>query len=257
MDAAIRFVPSPTTLTIITTYQCTAACKQCCFESSPSVTGRLTRRQIRDRIAEAVASFVDLAQLVFSGGEAFLLKEDLYDAVEFATSRGLQTRIVSNGSWGKSERHAEETARRLQSAGLTELNISTGKDHQEWVPPESVINAAKAAAEANIRTLVTVEADGPDSAALRAITSSGAVTELLNSGRIALQCNTWMPFHDTAEDRRQTVDVESLRSGCDQVFSNAVVTPHDNLSACCGLTHEHIPEMRLGACDGRNMRKLY
>lgn len=239
MEAALRFVPSPRTLTILTTYQCTAACRQCCFESSPTVTGRLTGRQIRDRIEEAVTAFDDLAQVVFSGGEAFLLKDDIYNAVAFSTSKNLKTRIVSNGSWGKSERHARETAERLRIAGLSELNISTGKDHQEWVPAQSVINAAKAAADASIRTLITVEADGPDSPALHAITSSKGIGERLNAGYLSLQCNTWMPFHDTAEDRRQTVDMESLRSGCDQVFSNAVVTPHDNLSACCGLTHEH------------------
>ncbi|ELQ07393.1 hypothetical protein [Xanthomonas translucens] len=65
-----------------------------------------------------------------------------------------------------------------------------------------------------------------------------------------------MPFHNDADERDQEIDHESLRNGCDQIFSNVVVTPHDNLSACCGLTLEHIPEMRLGRCDGSNMDAL-
>jgi hypothetical protein len=251
------FAPSPTTLTVLTTYQCTAACKQCCFESSPDVVGRLSAEIIKERIQEATQQFPELALVVFSGGEAFLLKEDLYESVAFATSKGLHTRIVTNGSWGKSPTQAAKTAERLRLAGLKEINISTGKDHQEWVPLASVISAARALVNESITTLITIEADTEDSSVRSLIASDPTVNELLQTRLLTLQSNSWMPFHKDAEERRQAIDYASLRTGCDQVFQNAVVTPHDNLSACCGLTLEHIPEMRLGHCDGTNMGRLY
>ncbi len=73
MDGAITMdesLVSPHTLTILCTYTCTAACKQCCFESSPRVTGRLPLESILKRISEAHESFPDLRLVSFSGGEA-------------------------------------------------------------------------------------------------------------------------------------------------------------------------------------------
>src|SRR3546814_9736847 len=66
-----------------------------------------------------------------------------------------------------------------------------------------------------------------------------------------------MPFHADALERRQTANVDGLRKGCSQVFNNVVITPHDNLSACCGLTLEHIPEMRLSKNSGNNIGHAY
>ncbi|WP_237649324.1 radical SAM protein [Xanthomonas translucens] len=247
----------PQTLTILCTYTCTAACRQCCFESSPKVVGRLEREALLDRIKEAKSKFQNLKIVVFSGGEATLLKEDLYEAVALCTSLGLLTRIVSNGSWGKTERSANHVASKLAASRLSELNISTGKDHQEFVSQDCVINAAQAVTGCMIPTLIAVEADEEKNRHYRHLASDPRVQKLLREGFLRIQSNSWMPFHNDADERGQEIDHESLRNGCDQIFSNVVVTPHDNLSACCGLTLEHIPEMRLGRCDGSNMDALY
>lgn len=248
---------SPSTLTILTTYRCTAACKQCCFESSPDVVGRLTLEQIIGRIDEARSAFKTLQLVVFSGGEATLLKSDLHRAIRHCTDLGLMSRVVSNGSWGKGERSASAMAKAFADAGLTELNISTGKDHQEFVPLSSVIQGACAATDAGIPTLITIEADDADNTRFREIASDARVKTRVQSRVLNLQSNSWMPFKSDADTRVQTVEKESLRGGCRQLFDNAVITPHHNLSACCGLTLEHIPEMRLGTCDGGNLSALY
>lgn len=85
----------PQTLTILCTYTCTAACRQCCFESSPKVVGRLEREALPDRIKEAKSKFQNLKIVVFSGGEATLLKEDLYRSRCFVYEfRALDTHCV-------------------------------------------------------------------------------------------------------------------------------------------------------------------
>lgn len=260
MDGAITMdesLVSPHTLTILCTYTCTAACKQCCFESSPRVTGRLPLESILKRISEAHESFPDLRLVSFSGGEATILKDDLVQAVAHASSLGLLTRVVSNGSWGKSKKYAKELIGKLKDAGLNELNISTGADHQEWVPHESVVNAAFVAVESGIHTLVTVEVDNEESDCLRRMTSDPTIKQLSECAYFNLQSNTWMPFHADAESRRQADSLKDDYRGCNQVFNNVVITPHDNLSACCGLTLEHIPEMRLGSASDGNMGDLY
>jgi len=147
----------PTHLTILPTYRCTAACAQCCFESNPHVQGRIPIERILDYIDQAAGDFPSLRLVVFSGGECFLLRQDLDAAIERATSRGLATRCVTNGYWATSPRAARERILPLYEAGLTELNFSTGDDHQKFVPFERIVHGAVAAAESGIRALIVVE----------------------------------------------------------------------------------------------------
>lgn len=249
----------PDTLTILTTYRCNAACEECCFESNPKVEGRLSLAEMEQQIDEAVESFKALQIIVFSGGEAFLLKDDLFKAIAKVTSHKKMSRVVSNGFWGVSQNQAKQTATKLKEAGLSELNISTGLDHQRWVPVESVIRAARATVEQGIFSLITVEKDSPDSNCFNRIANDPEVLMLKkeHSDLFELRSNSWMPFHETAQDRGELENKESLRSGCAQLFHNIVVTPHRQVSACCGLTLEHIPEMKLGNVGDRSLHAMY
>ena len=40
-------------------------------------------------------------------------------------------------------------------------------------------------------------------------------------------------------------------------MENLVITPHKRISACCGLTFEHIPEMILGNTSSGNYQELF
>lgn len=244
-------------MTVLCTYQCTAACQQCCFESNPSITGRLDGQTIRARILEAIQAFPDIRVVVFSGGEAFLLKDQLTECISFAAQHGLGTRVVTNGFWAKRMERAESVCRSIADAGLNELNISTGRDHQAFVPRETVIHAATAAVSAGIRTLITVETDTTDSDCFASLRSDPRIDELIRSKQLSVISNFWMPFHTDAPARVQEPDVQGLRRGCKQIFDNIVITPHDNLSACCGLTLEHIPELCLGKNTGHSIRHDY
>lgn len=247
---------NPGSMTVLCTYQCTAACRQCCFESSPQVAGRLQGAVIRERIAEAKREFSSLSLVAFSGGEPFLLRDELIDCVEYASSLGLRTRIVSNGSWAKRMARATSLCEALASAGLNELNLSTGADHQEFVPEASIVNAALAAVKSGIGTVVTVETDTEDSGCYASLVGDARIRELLK-GALRVIKNYWVPFFSDALPRMGEFDPGAARVGCSQIFKNLVVTPHDNLSACCGITLEHIPEMRLGRLDGSNMKELH
>jgi organic radical activating enzyme len=243
----VDFEISPSCMTVICTYRCTAACAQCCFESNPRINGGLDGNTILARISEGARDFPSLRLVVFSGGEPFLLKTDLVRSVAHASSLGLRTRIVSNASWAKRPERAHERMQELRDAGLSELNLSTGHDHQQWVPHESVVNAAEAAVSNGIRVLVTVETDTQHSDCLATFQSDPRIAHLIEKPLFGLQSNFWMPFHSDAQDRRQRPDLAQLRKGCSQVFENVVITPKDELAACCGLTFEHIPEMKLGS----------
>jgi hypothetical protein len=256
----------PTHLTILPTYRCTAACAQCCFESAPHVEGRIPIDRILGYIDQAARDFPTLRLVVFSGGECFLLRDDLDAAVGRATAHGLATRCVTNGYWATSRRAAIERLRPLYVAGLSEINFSTGDDHQRFVPFDRIVHGAIAAAEMGLRSLVVVEGsrearftarqalEHPDLAAFLKDSPAGAGLQIMS--------NIWIPFDEAAaisqeEEVYRRRDRADRFRGCDNVLENVVITPHERLASCCGLTFEHIPEMKLGDLRSARMRDLY
>ena len=94
----------PSTLTILPTYNCTAACEHCCFGSHPGIAERIPLPRILDYITQA-AGLGTVKVIVFSGGECFTLGPELVIAIAKATELGLATRCVTNGCWAISEAH--------------------------------------------------------------------------------------------------------------------------------------------------------
>ncbi|WP_333810582.1 radical SAM protein [Idiomarina baltica] len=248
---------TPSTLTILLTYRCNAACEQCCFESNPSIREQLNENEVLNAIKEAKNTFPELQLVCFSGGEAFLLKKTLYSALQLCSELNLKSRIVTNAFWARDMRKASETVEQLKSLNLTEINISTGVDHQKWVHEDAVVNAAEALLDVNLTTLITVEVDTTESGRFKSLESKLSQKSLLNHPKLTVQSNSWMPFQSDAKERDFEATKESLRIPCSQVFENIVITPHNMLSACCGLTLEHIPEMKLGDLRKESIRELY
>jgi Radical SAM superfamily len=253
----------PLTLTILPTYQCTAACNNCCFGSNPWLKGRIPQERILRYIDDAVA--LGMKQVVFSGGEPFLLHDDLRDAIAHATRLGLLTRIVTNGYWAVNEQAALRRLKPLREAGLTELNLSTGDYHQQFVPPARIVNAAVVSVSLEMMALVMVEArDGRRFTAenlledprLSSIRSDPAKTHLF-----VIVESPWMPIEAGAvihQDKCAYLTRENLhtRVGCNSVLGTVVVTPDERLGACCGLTREQIPELNLGSLREQSMEEL-
>lgn len=243
----------PWTLTILGTYKCTAQCKDCCFDSNPWLTERLSLHDILAFIEEG-SQYPSVQSVVFSGGECFLLGEDLVRAVEFATSRGLKTRCVTNGYWAKSLQHGRRRLQQLKDAGLCELNISTGDYHQQWVTEEAIVNAACLGVELKLEnTLIMVELQKErrvtaalllENPQLRALAQNHAA----NHFRIIE--SPWMPM-DTREiidqPREMLLTRENVHSrhGCKSVLGTIVVTPERKIGFCCGLSRELIPELNI------------
>ncbi len=259
-------VHGPTHLTILPTYRCTAACAQCCFESDPHVEGRIPIERILDYIDQASIDFPSLRLVVFSGGECFLLRQDLDAAIERATSRGLATRCVTNGYWATSPRAARERIAPLYDAGLTELNFSTGDDHQKFVPYERVVHGAVAAAESGIRTLIVIEGRAGALFTMEQALAHPVLAEFMRASparaSLDLLNNIWIPFKDDVEIAQpeaiyRTRERLDRFRGCDNVLENMVITPDEKAASCCGLTFEHIPEMKIGDARRTRLRDLY
>lgn len=249
----------PASLTILPTYQCNAACRECCFCSGPHLTQRLSKESIKANILKAHTHFPKLKLVVFSGGECFLLKDELIECISYCSELGLAIRCVTNGFWGKTENKASEIANKVAEAGCSEINISTGIEHQEWVPFSSVVNAATALVDQKIRVVMMFEKDNADSQVLNSALSDPRFQALRRSPFFQHRINAWMYFNGKHLDHGEPVDRTILHGSCEQLLTNIVITPNNFVSACCGLTFEYIPEMTLGNVEEMecNIRDLY
>jgi hypothetical protein len=251
----------PDSLTFLPTYDCTAACENCCFGSHPGIGRRLPLDRILHHIDEA-AALGSVQLVVFSGGECFTLGDDLTAAVARCTQHGLATRCVSNGYWAKTEEQAKARLEPLVAAGLGELNVSTGDAHQRYVPLKNVVNAMRAATSFGLSALVVVEAQEKRRFTLAALREDPRWAEMLagDNPPVAFE-SPWMSMdqeHPVTQAPGKAASAANLhrRAGCDSVLRTVVVTPEDRLGACCGLTREQIPELDLGSLQETPMTAL-
>lgn len=250
----------PSALTLLPTYRCTAACEQCCFGSNPSIQGRLSLEEMKEAVDKATTAFPTLKLFCVSGGECFLLGDDLYAILAYAASKSLLTRVVTNGFWAKSKASARRAMQRASASGLNELNLSTGRDHARFVAIGTIVNAAEAALDAGLLTFITVEEDAPDSEIVHRVLTDETLQALKrrDSSRLVITVNTWMKFNDLHRPRHRSSKEASLPfGGCTSVLDTLVVTPHRDLKICCGLTAEYIPEMRAGALRDADWQSAY
>jgi hypothetical protein len=254
-------LPAPSCVTLLTTYQCPAACKECSFKSSPSRRGLLSEDSARRILADASRAFSTLRFVVFTGGECFLLGDQLDRLVAFATEQGLGSRCVTNGYWATSPAGARARLKSLKIAGLGELNLSTGDAHQAFVSFEKVAHAALAALALDIPTVINVES-GPDSKftmrdILRHPNYGDAMRSAIGKG-LTIVSGAWVPFGD--DDNLENTSEELLlpvSGGCRTLFDNLVVLPNSEIASCCGLALDRIPEMTIGRFEEGLLIDIY
>lgn len=147
----------PTTLSLITTYRCSASCSNCCFECNPQRKEKLPIHKALAHIDNAISYFKEIKVIVLTGGECFLDLTYLTTLIRHIHSYNLICRVVTNGFWATSKDTALNILSQCKAAGLNEINFSTGDDHLEYVPLEYVKNGLDAAVKLNLTVVVNIE----------------------------------------------------------------------------------------------------
>ncbi|MFD2306851.1 radical SAM protein [Enterococcus termitis] len=259
--------PYVVTAAILTTDKCSAACKECCFQCTPKNNNRLSLEEMKLFIDELVNDFHEVNSVVFTGGECFLLNEDLYSIIEYSTSKGLATRCVTNGFWGKDKNRALETVKKLKECGLIELNFSTGDNHQEWVPFQNIVNASLAALQFDISVVISVENHSSAVFKIEDVYKNKEIEDFMKKNEkpelFSVISSLWIPFHkdvsysynfkiDKSEEKQ-----ESVIRGCDSILEYIGLNPKNEVISCCGLTISYIDSMNLGKLNDNSLLSLY
>ena len=91
---------------------------------------------------------------------------------------GLGTQICSNGFWAKNPQRAHDYLVELIDRGLEYLLLSTDQFHIRYVPVESVINAANAAAQLGLDCQIAIPSMARDFQALSLLAKLQAETDV-------------------------------------------------------------------------------
>jgi hypothetical protein len=216
--------------------------------------------------------------LVLSGGEPFLLGNDLDVVVARAQMYGLRTRVVTNGYWAKSYQLASDRLARLTKAGLTELNLSTGDFHAEFVPLERVAYGARAAIDQGMSVVVMVERFSNRRLLAEDLKNNPLIKEVLDDKQTGDKLNIvespWMERGATQQgiggrsvaagevvlqEPEVLVNMKTLasRRGCTSVLNTLTITPYERVGACCGLPREEIAELDIGSAREQGLAGCY
>ena len=241
------------TLSVMLTYQCTAACKHCGSYSNPKQGGQLDPEHMVLAINQAIDAGYEV--VVFTGGEPTLVKETLLQGIRLASSRGARTRLVTNGWWAKDEDAADRQVADLIDAGLVEINFSTGDEHVRFVPLDNILWACRAAAKIPMKPIVVIieTADG------RTVTRQTLFQHLqfqrirkeFPGARVLIIESPWMPLSPTKTSRyaagtATTSQNLPMRTGCVNCLGTTTLLPDGAMSACCGTGMRSIAELQLG-----------
>ncbi len=248
----------PHTLSLIVTHKCTAACDHCCFTCSPKQNAAIPVPNLFKYIEESTA-IAGLRVVVFTGGECFLLGDQLDELVGHAAKFKYIPRFVSNGYWATSEQRARKRIDKLVQRGLEEANFSTGDMHSQYVPIEHVRNGAIAAADAGLRVAIMVELFKGSQFSFSSFIEHHRFNKYVEEGRIRFVTSPWMKFQGSSSLKynRAYVDaIASAGSSCPTVLRVLAITPSEHLVACCGLSLEYIPELHLGDLRKDSIAKI-
>jgi pyruvate-formate lyase-activating enzyme len=245
-------LPETRILSLLLTLQCNAECLHCGTNSNPRVKGRLDAAIARKLILEAHT--LEYHLVAFTGGEATLYGPELFELIKLASDLGMPTRLVTNARWATSLARASEMTQLLKTAGLREINFSTGDQHMRFVKIENIGLATRAALDSDLTVAIMIEVVEGNSISKRTLTSDIRFTNLLSArdiDAVHFSESPWMSLDEThllkyPVGLTTTSENLVLRTGCDSVINTTTILADGRIMACCGLGTQTIPELEVG-----------
>ncbi len=121
--------------------RCNLKCGHCVAADGVADTAKMELEEAKEAIAELAGARVQ--GLSFTAGEPLLYAEDLGALIGLCHGFGIYTRVVTNSFWAKTEDDADAVVSKLVGHGLSQLRLSYSRWHQQGVPRQYILNAAR------------------------------------------------------------------------------------------------------------------
>lgn len=250
----------PTTISLISTFKCTAKCANCCFGCNPSLNKAMTYEEMKKYVDLCMKQYHDsLKVLVITGGECMIYRKNVEKIIFYATKIGLSTRIVTNAFWATSYKIAMDIVKRLVDCGLKEINFSTGDEHQKSVPLRNVRNASVASARLGLVPIINIEThDNSSEHTLKRLVKDKVFIGFVSKSLIKIEKGVWISFKGNKENLTyESCFMPHRFDRCLNLFQLIPINPYGEVLACCGLTSEQNPYLRLGNINKQPIKEIY
>lgn len=243
----------PNTVAILTTNQCTAECDICCFNCSPLKKEKMPL-ELQEKIINEAAKLPDIDTVGFSGGEPFLVFDEIIRMSRLAKKNGLRVICTSNGFWGTSEERAYELLNIFKENGLVKLSLSCDLYHSRYVDVKKIKNILKVCYRMNLPVDIgsVITKSTADVSALFSelkedmINVPHYIAACLPVGSAEKKIEAGEYFHDPYIFERCNVCYESTYYA---IFPNGDVYP------CCSQAGA-TPPLRLGNVNELSMQEI-
>lgn len=235
------------TLSVMISYKCNAQCNDCGTLSSPRISTNLSSDTICSAIGQA--GKLNFKNIVFTGGEATLFPKQLVNGIMCARHNKMMTRLVSNAVWARNPDKAHSFLAKLVQAGLNELNLSTGPEHQRFVPEEFVVNAIQASIRLGLSCTLMIEKRLDSNISKDDFLAANSLLDDYNCNRFGIIESPWMslsPSDSSSYPQAQAANSENLYQykGCDSVLQTYVIGTEGVVHSCCGIGSRLIEELK-------------
>lgn len=229
---------------------CNAKCAHCAVSSGPKERGVMTDEQIRSLIDAAFYDSVS-PKIGLSGGEAFLFFERLCHIVQYATSRGAQVSINTNGFWATTLEKGIEKVRKLKEMGLSRLVVSTDEYHEKYIPRERILNVIKACKTLHLEVELQFVAAKNTARLADFLRDYGDI--LLNVRCREIPCHPVGRAQTEVNEKDLFLEVGVPDGLCPSAILS--ISAYGNVIPCCN-TAGHLPALQIGSID-ESLIELY
>lgn len=137
--------------------RCNIRCSHCVAAEDIPDNAKMELGRAKEIIRDMAAA--DVTGISFTAGEPFIYFDDLLELVTLSRKLNIYTRIVTNSYWAKTQEETNQRLSTLKECGLSQLRISYSRWHQQHVPRQNVLNAARGSRIAGIDYFISFVTD--------------------------------------------------------------------------------------------------
>ena len=137
--------------------QCNIKCKHCVAEGDVRKNEKMELVRAKEAVTELAASGV--RGISFTAGEPLIYLDDICELLTLCKKYEIYSRVVTNSFWAKSPERADSSVLQLKSSGLSQLRLSYSRWHQENIPRQNIVNAARSCEKLGLDYFVSFVTD--------------------------------------------------------------------------------------------------
>lgn len=233
--------------------KCNLSCDHCGINSSPLAEGKVELEDAKNWIT--IAKGYGAKDIYISGGEPFLVFDELCELAKYSRSLGLNFITFTNAFWASSLENARKYLFPLKENGLTSLHLSLDCFHvKEGIPLQNFLNVAAISNDIMSNLVINVVQTK------RKEMPCNSIRKIFRGYKVHFQYVSVKPVGRAADLDRQLFIKDKkgdFKKGC-LSYASLLLSSKGEAFTCCGAYHfaNSVNPLRLGNTNNTALPKI-